>query len=46
MLNIYWKLKLNKFLLIPITYTRVLSRRNVKGEIPPELNNMEALTEL
>ncbi|KAJ1402005.1 Serine-threonine/tyrosine-protein kinase, catalytic domain [Sesbania bispinosa] len=23
-----------------------LSRRNVKGEIPPELNNMEALTEL
>ncbi|KAG5029366.1 hypothetical protein JHK87_012880 [Glycine soja] len=24
----------------------ILSRRNVKGEIPPELSNMEALTEL
>lgn len=46
MLNIYWKLKLNIFLLIAIVCIRILSRRNVKGEIPSELSNMEALTEL
>jgi len=36
----------HKFLRLAIVCIRILSRRNVKGEIPPELGNMEALTEL
>lgn len=43
MLNIYWKLKLNKFLLNDIVCIRILLRRDVKGEIPLELRNMQAL---
>ena len=46
MVNIYWKFKQYKFFLIVITCIRNLSRRNLKGEIPHELNNMEALAEL
>jgi len=46
MLNIYWKLKLSNFLLIAIVCITVLLRRNVKGEIPLKLSNIQALTEL
>ncbi|KAH1226836.1 putative LRR receptor-like serine/threonine-protein kinase [Glycine max] len=35
-----------KYILIVISCIRNLSRRNLKGEIPGKLNNMEALTEL